>query len=72
MYTIEELRNLSPHELMLELSKARLELYKLRLNQSNNQLKETSKLKLQRKYIARLHTMKCYLAFEAVQKSPKQ
>lgn len=58
MFSIEELRNLGSKEVDEELRKARLELLKLRLLHTGNQLKETHKLKLYRKYLARLNTMK--------------
>lgn len=71
MFTLEELRNFGIKELEEELRKARLEGVKLKLQHSSNQLKETHKLKLYRKYVARLNTMKRYNMMEAVSKKPK-
>lgn len=54
MYSNEELKKLGAKELDEELKKITLELLKLRLALSSRQSKETSKLKLLRKYVARM------------------
>lgn len=61
----DELKNLAPGEYESEIRKARLELYKLGLERSTNQLKETHKLKILRRYIQRLMSLKRFMVREA-------
>lgn len=61
----DELKNLAPGEFESEIRKARLELYKLGLERSTNQLKETHKLKVLRRYIQRLMSLKRFMVREA-------
>lgn len=71
MFTLEELQKLDAKSLEEELKKSRLTITKLRLQHTSQELKETHKLKLYRKYVAKLQTMKTYLAREAPRKSPQ-
>ena len=66
----DELKNLAPGEFLNEFKKAQLEIYKLRLAKATNQLKETHKLKVLRRYIQRLQTMKRFMAREAGTSKP--
>lgn len=69
MLTLEEIKQLAPKEVDEEIKKAKTELYKLRLQNAANQLKETHKLKFYRKYIARLGTLKAMMKREAPSKA---
>lgn len=66
----DELKNLAPGEFESEIRKARLELYKLNLSRATNQLKETHKLKILRRYIQRLMTLKRFMVLEAKPTKP--
>lgn len=70
MYTLEELRKLDLKTLEEELRRTKFELVKLRLAHASQELKETHKLKLYRKYIAHLKTMQTYLSREAPREKP--
>lgn len=72
MLTNAELKNLNPREFEIELQNVKRELLKLRFEQASNQLKETHKLKLYRRYMARLRTMKRVIELEAPKKKAEK
>jgi large subunit ribosomal protein L29 len=53
----EEIRKLSPDEIMVKLSDSREELMKLRFQQVTGQLTDTNRLRLLRRDIARFETI---------------
>lgn len=64
MITFDELTKLTEKDLEEELNKSKLDLLKIRLAVSARQSKETSKLKILRRYIARIQTIKRKRAME--------
>lgn len=71
MLTVEEIRKMSEKELLEELRRSKLDLLKARLGVASRQMKETSKLKALRKYIARIKTFKRMLKIEQAPENPK-
>lgn len=71
MLATEELKHYNPKELENELQKAEFDLYKLKLAVSSRQSNETAKLKLLRRYIARIKTIKRMLKIEQPKENPK-
>lgn len=71
MISLDELQKMTEKELEEELRKSGFDLLKLRLGVSSRQTKETSKLKLLRKYIARIKTLKRMLKIEQIKENPK-
>lgn len=67
----DELKKLSDRELLEELNKSQLDLYKLRLAVSMKQSKETTKLKALRRHIARIKTVQRMLKIEQVKENSK-
>ncbi|MBI2638930.1 50S ribosomal protein L29 [Candidatus Peregrinibacteria bacterium] len=70
MVSTDELQKMTEKELEEELRKSGLDLLKLRLGVASRQTKETSKLKLLRKYIARIKTLKRMLKIEQIKENP--
>lgn len=70
MISLDELQKMTEKELEEELRKSGFDLLKLRLGVSSRQTKETSKLKLLRKYIARIKTLKHMLKIEQIKENP--
>lgn len=71
MHPFDELRKMNEKEIEEELKKAKIDLLKLRFGVASRQLKETSKLKALRKYIARMKMLKRMLALEQIKENPK-
>lgn len=71
MLSLDEIQKMTEKELEEELRKSGFDLLKLRLGVSSRQTKETSKLKLLRKYIARIKTLKRMLKTEQIKENPK-
>lgn len=71
MLSLDEIQKMTEKELEEELRKSGFDLLKLRLGVSSRQTKETSKLKLLRKYIARIKTLKRMLKVEQIKENPK-
>lgn len=71
MLSLDELQKMTEKELEEELRKSGFDLLKLRLGVSSRQTKETSRLKLLRKYIARIKTLKRMLKMEQIKENPK-
>jgi len=71
MLPLEDLRKLNVKELEEEVNKSKIELLKLRLSVAARQNKETSKLKDLRKYVARINTIKHFMAREKVKENSK-
>ncbi len=69
MIPSDELHRLNMKELREEVEKAQMELFKLRLGVSSQQEKQTSKIKLLRKYVARLKTRQTMLAREQLKEN---
>ncbi len=70
MLSLDELQKMTDKELEEELKKSGLNLLKLRLGVTSRQTKETSKLKVLRKYIARIKTLKRMLKIEQIKENP--
>jgi ribosomal protein L29 len=71
MVALDELKKMTDKELEEELQRSGLDLLKLRLGVSSRQIKETSKLKALRKYMARIKTLKRMLKVEQIKENPK-
>lgn len=71
MHPLDELQKMRAQELEEEFKKAKLELMKLKLGVASRQVKDTSKLKGLRKYVARIKTIKRFMEFESIKETPK-
>lgn len=71
MNTLEDLIRMHSKDLEEELERAGLDLVKLRLAVHSKQSKETSRLKLLRKYIARIKTIRRARELEVLNEKPR-
>jgi large subunit ribosomal protein L29 len=54
---IEEIRDLSPHELQARIEELRIELFNLRFQKAKNLLDRTDRIRIARREIARINTI---------------